>query len=127
MRVKKPRISASVYNRDSLTGGLAASCGFDSLTPDIFLTLKLIIMKAQITELWNTGREIITTVSENSENEGFERVSCLADLSQYENVIYDRKEKTAMIDNNLVSVSFRKVQHPSGGGSLYVVEVDYYI
>lgn len=79
-------------------------------------------MKAIISELWNTGREIITT-----ENEDHETICGFSDFKQFENVVIDKKAKLVMIDNYLVSVAFRKVQHPSGGGSMYICEVEYYI
>lgn len=79
-------------------------------------------MKAIIGELWQTGREILLF-----DNDGFDRIQSFDELKQCENVEFDKKAKLVILDNYFISVSSRKVQHPSGCGSLWVLEVDYYI
>jgi len=82
-------------------------------------------MKATITELWQTGTQIITF-----DNDEFNSPSSIADLKKCENVLigkYDKEIRATeiLIDNNLVMVAFKKVEHPSGGGKLYVCEIMY--
>ncbi len=75
-------------------------------------------MKAIITELWDTGLDIITTESDSNE------ISCMADLRKCENVLVGEKVKYAgtevLIDNHLVEVSFRVVLHPTGCGKMSI-------
>lgn len=78
-------------------------------------------MKATISELWETGREIITF-----DDSGFERPSSFADLKKCDNVIIGDKVggnmREVMIDNSILLVDRMKVNHPFGG-TMYVLEV----
>ena len=74
-------------------------------------------MKAEITELWETGREIISV--------GGQSPTSAAALAKCENVLLEKIEGgyTALIDNSIYFVKQSRVQHPSGGGALIVIEV----
>lgn len=79
-------------------------------------------MKAQISELWETGIQVITSDDE---------ISSFADLSKCENVLVGKKGKglpayaptEVMIDDEIVFVSFRTVSHPTGCGKLRICEI----
>lgn len=76
-------------------------------------------MKAQISQLWETGIQIITT--------GTNEISSFADLRKCENVLVGKKGKglptEVMIDDEIVFVSFRTVSHPTGCGKLRICEI----
>lgn len=80
-------------------------------------------MKATISQLWETCREII--VYDNSE---FERPQSFADLKKCENIIVGAKickggPTEVMIDDSIYLVMPVKLQHPSGGGSMFALEI----
>jgi len=83
-------------------------------------------MKAIISELWNTGIEIITTENDSNEIQSF------ADLRKCENVLVGKKGKSipsympteVMIDDQIIYVSFRNVSHPTGCGKLRICEIE---
>jgi hypothetical protein len=80
-------------------------------------------MKATVNQLWDTYREIITF--DNSE---FERPTSINDLKKCENVIVGAKifkggPTEVMIDDSIYLVTPVKLQHPSGGGSMIVLEI----
>ena len=82
-------------------------------------------MKAQISELWETGIQIITTETDSNE------ITSFADLRKCENVLVGKKPKgvpsylptEVMIDDEIVYVSFRTISHPSGYGKLRICEI----
>lgn len=79
-------------------------------------------MKATISELWETGREILTF-----DDDEFERPQSFADLKACENVLLgDKIQGTRMrevlIDDSIVLVEPTKVRHPAGG-TMYILEV----
>ena len=81
-------------------------------------------MKATINELWNSGREIISF-----DDDEFERPTSISELKKCENVLVgDRICKSGpfevLIDNSIILVSPRKINHPSGGGSMLILEVE---
>lgn len=81
-------------------------------------------MKATITHLWDTYREIISF--DNSE---FERPTSISDLKKCENVIVGAKickggPTEVMIDDSIYLVMPVKLQHPSGGGSMFALEIN---
>ena len=80
-------------------------------------------MKATVNQLWNTYREIISF--DGSE---FERPTAISDLKKCENVIIGDKickggPTEVMIDDRIYLVVPVKLQHPSGGGSMYALEI----
>jgi len=84
-------------------------------------------MKAIISELWNTGIEIITTEDE------FEGISSFSELKKFENVLVGDKDKSmpsympreVLIDDIIVYGSFQNYKHPHGG-RLRVFVIEYY-
>jgi len=81
-------------------------------------------MEAIISELWNTGIDIITT--ENDANE----IQSISDLRKCDNVLVGKRNKDRwhdetemLIDDDIVYVTFREVSHPSGCGRLQVCQV----
>ena len=77
-------------------------------------------MKAQISELWETGIQIITVAGGT--------ITSFADLRKCENVLVGKKEKGApctevMIDDEIVYVSFRTISHPTGFGKVRICEI----
>lgn len=88
-------------------------------------------MKAKISTLWNTGIQIITTEGNFDENgDGFSdgEISSFADLKKCENVLVEKQEKGVpfskiLIDNEILSVSFKNVSHPTGCGRLRICEI----
>jgi hypothetical protein len=79
-------------------------------------------MKATITPLWDTGREIICY-----DNDEFKRPQSFEDLNKCDNVLIgDKIEGTRMrevlIDNNILIVDTNRVRHPMGG-VMYILEV----
>ena len=87
--------------------------------------LKPKAMKATISDLWETGRRILSF--DNSE---YERPQNFKDLKQCDNVligdkIYNDshcKIREVLIDNSIVLVEPNKVCHPCGG-TMYILEV----
>lgn len=80
-------------------------------------------MKATVNELWDTGREIIAY-----DHSDIERPTSIRDLKECENVIVGTKickggPTEVMIDEQIYMVSHVKLQHPSGGGTMDVLEV----
>jgi len=84
-------------------------------------------MKAIISQLWETGIDIITTANDSNEIQSF------SDLRKCENVLVGKKEKgvpsymptEVLIDDLIVYVSFRNASHPTGGGKLRICEIQY--
>lgn len=79
-------------------------------------------MKATISELWETGRELLSF-----DNDEFRRPQSFADLKACENVILGdkipgTKMREVLIDDNIVLVEPTKVRHPVGG-TMYIIEV----
>ena len=84
-------------------------------------------MKATISQLWETCREIICF--DDSE---FERPTSISDLKKCENVIVGAKickggPTEVLIEEGsttrYIYITPVRLQHPSGGGSMYVLEV----
>ena len=80
-------------------------------------------MKATVNQLWDTCREIICY--DDSE---FERPTSISDLKKCANVIVGAKickggPTEVMINNNIYLVMPVKLQHPSGGGSMFALEI----
>lgn len=77
--------------------------------------------KAQISFLWETGREIVSF-----EGDEFDRPASIADLKKCSNVLIGDKDKTGatevMIDHYICFVKTAKVRHPAGG-IMYVLEI----
>ena len=79
-------------------------------------------MKATISQLWETGRELITF-----DEDEFERPQSFTDLKKCENVLLGdkipgTKMREVLIDNSIVLVEPMKVRHPAGG-TMYILEV----
>ena len=79
-------------------------------------------MKATISQLWETGRELI-----NFDSDEFERPQSFADLKKCENVLLGDKipgtrMREVLLDNSIVFVEPMKVRHPAGG-TMYILEV----
>ena len=79
-------------------------------------------MKATISQLWETGRELITF-----ENDEFERPQSFSDLKKCDNVLLGdkipgTKMREVLIDNSIVFVEPMTVRHPAGG-TMYILEV----
>ena len=79
-------------------------------------------MRATISQLWDTCREII--VYDDSE---FERPQSFTDLKKCENVLLGdkipgTKMREVLIDDSVVLVEPMRVRHPVGG-TMYVLEV----
>jgi len=68
-------------------------------------------MKATISELWNTGREIISF-----DNDEFERPFDINDLKECDNVIIGKKHKfmgtEVFIDNDIYYANHVKIKGP---------------
>ena len=80
-------------------------------------------MKAKISELWDTGIEII--IPNSDENE----IQSISDLRKYDNVLIgDRLKDTPVteiiIDDEFLYVSFRNVTHPTGFGELKICQIN---
>jgi hypothetical protein len=81
-------------------------------------------MKATIEDLWETGREILAY--DGSE---FDRPKSISDLRKCENVLVGehidgpKSPIEVLIGECLCLVSPVKLRHPSGGGTMYVLEV----
>jgi hypothetical protein len=82
-------------------------------------------MKAIISELWNTGIEIITTEDE------FEGITSFSELKKFDNVLVGDKDKSEpncpirdiLIDDMIVYGSFQNFKHPHGGRlRVFVIE-----
>ncbi len=79
-------------------------------------------MKATISELWETGREILTF-----DDDEFQRPTSFSDLKACENVLLGDKipgtrMREVLIDDSIVLVEPTKVRHPAGG-TMYILEV----
>ena len=79
-------------------------------------------MKATISQLWETGREIITF-----DGNEFERPQTFSDLKKCDNVLLGdkipgTKIREVLIDNSIVLVEPIKVKHPFGG-TMYILEL----
>ncbi len=79
-------------------------------------------MKAIISELWDTGIDIITTSADSND------IASLSDLHECDNVLIDEKVagspfRTILMDDSLYNVSFRTVSHPTGCGKLRICEI----
>lgn len=93
-------------------------------------------MEAQISELWETGIQIISAAGDNfDENrDGFcgDEITSFADLRKCKNVLVGKKEKglpsyaptEVMINDEIVYVSFRSYSHPTGCGKVRVCEIN---
>jgi hypothetical protein len=85
-------------------------------------------MKAIISELWNTGIEIITSEDE------FEGISSFSELNKFENVLVGDKDKSVpgymprevLIDDMIVYGSFINFRHPTGMGKVRVFAIENY-
>ena len=89
-------------------------------------------MKAQISELWETGIQIITvaggTFDENGDGYSDDEITSFTDLKKCENVLVEKQEKGVpfrdiLIDDEILTVSFRSVSHPTGCGRLRICEI----
>ena len=81
-------------------------------------------MKATVRRLWDTYREIISF--DNSE---FDRPTSISELKKCDNVLVGDKickggPTEVMIDNHIYLVMPAKIRHPSGCGSMYVLEIN---
>ncbi len=83
------------------------------------------IMKAIISELWETGIEIIT-----NDNKYDDEIQSFSDLRKCENVLVGQKVEKhrfapteVMIDDQIVYVSFRNASHPTGCGKVRICEI----
>ena len=79
-------------------------------------------MKAIVSELWQTGREIISI-----DGNEFDRPKSFSDLKKCDNVligdnISGTKIREVLIDNSIVIIEATCVKHPQGG-TMYVLEV----
>lgn len=79
-------------------------------------------MRAQIEELWDTGRRIVAY-----EGDEFDRPQSIADIRKCSNVLVGDKYKEigateVMIDDIIIYVKSAKYRHPAGG-SMYVLEI----
>lgn len=79
-------------------------------------------MKATISELWETGRELLSF-----DGDELERPQSFAELKKCENVLLGDKIqgtriREVLIDESVVLVEPTKVRHP-GGGTMYILEV----
>jgi hypothetical protein len=80
-------------------------------------------MKAIISNLWGSPREVISF-----DNDG-DYPSCISDLKKCDNVIVGtrvegpRSPYEVLINDNIFMVMPVKLRHPSGCGTLYVLEV----
>jgi len=79
-------------------------------------------MKAIISQLWDTGIDIITTESDSNEIQSF------TDLKKCENILVEKQEKGVpfreiLLNDMMLSVSFRTVTHPTGMGKLRICEI----
>ena len=79
-------------------------------------------MRATISQLWETGRELISF-----DGDEFERPQSFADLKKCENVLLGdkipgSKMREVLIDNSIVLVEPTTVIHPAGG-TMYILEV----
>ncbi len=88
-------------------------------------------MKAQISELWETGIQIITVAGGIFDKYGDgcqdDEITSFADLKKCENVLVGKKEKGVpfteiMIDDRIEEVFFRTVSHPTGCGKVIICE-----
>ena len=81
-------------------------------------------MKATISQLFDTYRNIITF--DDSE---FDYPHSIDDLKKCDNVLVGsqiegtRSPYEVLIDDNIHHVNPLKIQHPSGGGSMHILEV----
>src|SRR5512133_2272010 len=80
------------------------------------------IMKATISQLWETGRDLITF-----DGDEFARPQSFADLKKCENVLLGdkipgTKMRQVLIDNSIVLVGPMTVRHPAGG-TMSILEV----
>lgn len=92
-------------------------------------------MKAQISELWETGLQILSIAGGNfDENgDGFcdDEITSFVDLRKCENVLVGKREKgvpsyapiEVMIDDIIVYVCCRSYSHPTGCGKVRVCEI----
>lgn len=75
----------------------------------------------QITELFNTGRYILT-------EDEFHNPQSFTELKKYDNIILGDKFSPdmieAIVDNSIVMLSKNTVQHPQGG-TMHIIEVLY--
>ena len=78
-------------------------------------------MKAAVAELWDTGDEIL--VYDGTD----EAITTFRELAQCENALVGEPVgggwRKVVIDGSMVTAKSRKVQHPSGGGSLIIIEI----
>ena len=85
-------------------------------------------MKAQISELWETGINIISVAGGYEDEDGNvysdDEITSFADLRKCENVLVGKGVPTeVLIDDEIVYVSFRTVSHPTGLGKLRICEI----
>lgn len=82
-------------------------------------------MKAKISELWQTGIEILTI---EGADEFSDSIGCMSELKKCENVLVGDKIKgtnltEVLIDNDIRFISFRLATHPTGCGKLKICEI----
>jgi len=89
-------------------------------------------MRAVITELWNTGRDIIDVpegeFDENWDGYQDDRIESFSDLKKCENVLVDKPVKgepfrTIILNDTVLNVTFRNVNHPTGCGKIRICEI----
>ncbi len=78
-------------------------------------------MKATISELWETGIDILSV-----NNDEFNSITSITELRNCDNVVIGKTHSIAteiLIDDILGSVVFRTVTHPTGHGRIRVCEI----
>lgn len=77
-------------------------------------------MEAVISELWETGIDIITTESDDNS------ITSLSDLRKCSNVLVGGKFEYGteiLLGDSLLYVTFREVSHPTGHGKLHICQI----
>jgi len=82
-------------------------------------------MKAKISELWQTGIEILTI---EGADEFSDSIGSISELKKCENVLVGDKIPGTqlteiLLDNDIHVVSFRLATHPTGCGKLKICEI----
>jgi hypothetical protein len=76
-------------------------------------------MKAEIENLWDTRREVLVGNGDI--------ITTISDLRKCENVLVGDKSRygyEVLIGDQVCIISAKTVQHPSGGGTTVVLEVE---
>lgn len=79
-------------------------------------------MKATISEIWDTGRTLVSF-----DGDDFDRPQSFAELKKCDNVLVGgripgTRMREVLIDDSIVYVEPAKVRHPAGG-TMYILEV----